>query len=29
LGDEVRRMAGWLGLTDIAAPAAWMDRLGL
>jgi uncharacterized protein YcaQ len=29
LGDEVRRMAGWLGLSDIAAPAAWMARLGL
>lgn len=29
LGDELRLMAGWLGLTHIDAPPAWRGRLGL
>ncbi|MBM6593797.1 winged helix-turn-helix domain-containing protein [Microvirga pudoricolor] len=29
LGEELRLMAGWLGLTDIAAPSEWAGRLGV
>jgi uncharacterized protein len=29
LGDELRRMAGWLGLSDIAAPPNWAGLLEL
>ncbi|MBF9233287.1 winged helix-turn-helix domain-containing protein [Microvirga alba] len=29
LGDELRLMAGWLGLRDMAAPKAWKGRLGV
>jgi hypothetical protein len=29
LADELRRMAGWLGLHDIAVPPAWSERLAL
>ncbi len=29
LGEELRLMAGWLGLGEIAAPAEWQARLGL
>jgi uncharacterized protein len=29
LGDELRRMAGWLGLTDIAVPSRWACLLAL
>jgi uncharacterized protein YcaQ len=29
LGEELRLMAGWLGLTDIATPEDWARRLGL
>jgi uncharacterized protein YcaQ len=28
LGDELRRMAEWLGLSDIAAPAGWRGLMG-
>ena len=29
LGDELRLMARWLGLGDIAAPEEWRKRLGV
>ncbi|NIX75592.1 winged helix-turn-helix domain-containing protein [Microvirga terricola] len=29
LGEELRLMADWLGLSDIAAPKAWRGRLGV
>ena len=28
LSDELRRMAAWLGLTDMAVPKPWAKRLG-